>query len=357
MRTCLLLILAIVSTPASAETVNFNDLSLAPHSYVSGPLPNASTVDGPYGPQDVGTFTSGGAQFGNTYDETFGSWSGFAYSDTTDTTTPGYTNQYSAITGGGVPGSNNYAVAFGYLDQTANQAQPFDFNPADPAQLEQLPTITLPTGYEIQNIDVTNSTYAALSMLNGDSFAKKFGGPTGNDPDYFKLSVYGTDSAGHALTNSVDFYLADYQFANKSLDYIVTTWQSVNLSALSDATHLYFNLSSSDAGDFGMNTPGFFALGSMQLAAITNIKGDVNNDGVVNGLDINAVASHWLQTGTGIQGDANNDGVVNGLDINLMATHWLQTTDGGNAQTVPEPATIVLAGAAGVALLIYRRRQ
>ena len=56
--------------------------------------------------------------------------------------------------------------------------------------------------------------------------------------------------------------------------------------------------------------------------------GDVNFDGIVNGLDIADVASHWLQTNPQHlgAGDGNGDGIVNGLDIALIASHWLQTT-------------------------------
>jgi hypothetical protein len=38
-----------------------------------------------------------------------------------------------------------------------------------------------------QGVYVTNTTYAYNSMRDGDMFAKKFGGPTGNDPDWYKL--------------------------------------------------------------------------------------------------------------------------------------------------------------------------
>jgi hypothetical protein len=69
--------------------------------------------------------------------------------------------------------------------------------------------------------------------------------------------------------------------------------------------------------------------------------GDVNQDGVVNGLDINIVASEWAQMGTGLEGDANGDGVVNGLDINLIAMNWGQTS-GGGAALVPEPRGLLL---------------
>ena len=77
------------------------------------------------------------------------------------------------------------------------------------------------------------------------------------------------------------------------------------------------------------------------------ILGDVNHDGIVNGLDIADVASHWLQVGSGVEGDANGDGVVNGLDISLIASHWLQSAGGAlGTLPVPEPSTLLLGALA-----------
>ena len=100
-------------------------------------------------------------------------------------------------------------------------------------------------------------------MRDGDLFAKQFGGSTGDDPDFFKLSVYGIGEDGEALGVEVDFYLADYRFNDNSQDYILDTWELLDLSTLADARSLHFNLSSSDVGDFGMNTPAYFAIDSL----------------------------------------------------------------------------------------------
>jgi hypothetical protein len=108
-------------------------------------------------------------------------------------------------------------------------------------------------------MQVTNTTYAYLSMQNGDAFAKKFGGPSGNDPDWFKLTIYGKDLANQIL-GTVEFYLADFRFVDNTLDYIVHRWATVDLTPISSARILEFSLDSSDVGRWGMNTPAYFAL-------------------------------------------------------------------------------------------------
>lgn len=216
------------ATFSFSQTVStFENLNLAPDTFWNG--------------SDLtGGFSSGNAYFANDYDTTYSSWSGFAYSNKKDTTTAGSGNQYSAVTGTGYGGSPSYAVANGYGDLkvrlTGNTA-----------------------GTTLTGVYVTNSTYAALSMRDGDQFAKKFGGPTGNDDDWFKLTAQGWLN-GNPTANSIEFYLADYRFANNTQDYIVKSWQWFNLQPLGNVDSVAFYLSSSDTGMFGMNTPAYFVI-------------------------------------------------------------------------------------------------
>ncbi len=95
------------------------------------------------------------------------------------------------------------------------------------------------------------------------------------------------------------------------------------------------------------------------------LPGDVNLDGVVNGLDISLIASNWLAHGTDEPGDANHDGVVNGLDISLVASNWLKSNlstgaaldSAVPATAVPEPSSFMLAGTALAMLGLAARRH
>jgi hypothetical protein len=222
--------LAALGTVASATIIDLESPSLG-----------ALTHDQDWRPTNG--FFSGGAFFNNDFQDfgSFTAWSGFALSRETDTTTAGFGNQYSAFAGSGFGGSSQFAVA--YND---------NFNPA--------PRIILPAGEIPLSIQITNITYAALSMRDGDFAAKKFGGTSGNDPDFFKLTIQGLN-ASNTVTGSVDFYLADYRFANNALDYIVNTWTTVDLSSLpATTTALQLNFTSSDVGQFGINTPTYAAV-------------------------------------------------------------------------------------------------
>ena len=212
---------------ASGGAADFEDLSLPDESYWNG-------SDG------SGGFTSGQAYFNNNYDTTWGSWEGFAYSNCSQQTPPltDWTSQYTAVPGSG-QASANYAIGYvGFLG---------------------LPTMTLDSAGRLDGAYITNNNYTYYSMLNGDLFAKKFGGVDGNDEDWFLLTIEGVDGQGNP-TGTVEFYLADYRFADNTQDYIVPGWTWVDLSGLGTVKKVTFSLSSSDVGDWGMNTPAYFAV-------------------------------------------------------------------------------------------------
>ena len=225
-----------VGSAAFATVSDFDDNALVPESFYNGA-------------DDAGGFASQGVWYGNSYQPTFGSWSGFSYSNMSDTTTPGFLNQYSAITGAGFSGQGNYGVGF------------YDFF------TPTIPELTFPSPSSALAIQVTNTTYAALSMRDGDSFAKKFGGATGDDPDYLKLIIEGLDAGGNS-TGTLDFYLADYRSDDNSMDYIVDQWEQVDLTGLGTVSSIQFTLETTDIGNYGPATPFYFAIDNVEFSAV-----------------------------------------------------------------------------------------
>lgn len=193
----------------------------------------------------AGGFASGNIFLHNEYTTEYSSWTGWAISSTTDTTTPGFANQYSCISGEGMGNSQNYAVAYLGFGESIIRLE----NEA--------------SGGIVDGMYINNSTYAYLSMLNGDAFAKKFGGETGEDPDFFLLTVK-KYKEGEISQDSVNFYLADYRFEDNSQDYIIDEWIYLDLSVLGNCDSLSFSLSSTDNGVFGMNTPAYFCMDNLK---------------------------------------------------------------------------------------------
>lgn len=249
------LILA-MPTLASALTVGFESIDTGSGfengSGLGGPT---TTIPDPFGDgsvnqaQTVNTVQTPVGTVNNTYNRytnattgafAFDSWSGWAFSSVVDTATPGFGNQYAAFAGGGDM-SQKYAIAFNSFQGEA--------------------AIDLADGFNAPvSMSLTNTTYAALSMRDGDSFAKQFGGPTGNDPDFFSVDIIGLASGGE-VTGSITFFLADYRSPDNSLDYIVDTWETVDLTPLgTNVNRIEFALNSSDVGQFGINTPTYFAM-------------------------------------------------------------------------------------------------
>lgn len=195
-----------------------------------------------------------GFEFNNNYTQgNFDSWSGWSWSNVADSTTAGFGNQYAASPGGGSNGAGGFDDNGTYAMSFGNGAY-FNVNP----------------GLTLSSMDVTNGTYGYLSMLNGDQFAKQFGGASGNDPDLFQVTFTAFDATGGAAGSgsalgSVTVDLADYRFADNSQDYILNTWRTVDLSSLAGAHSVGLTYSSTDVGTFGINTPLYVAVDNLNF--------------------------------------------------------------------------------------------
>jgi hypothetical protein len=218
-----LFVFAFTISSAQTSTASFENFDLDPESFLNG-----SDLEG--------GFADGDVFLPNDFNIDFSSWSGWAITNITDNTTPGFMNQYSSITGGG-HNSDSYATTFVFPETI----------------------VRMEGGANQEGVFITNSTYAYFSMLDGDAFAKKFGGVTGNDPDFFLLTIRGFQG-GELSDVDIEFYLADFTFADNSQDYIVDEWTYVDLTSLGESDSLSFTLISSDVGEFGMNTPAYFCM-------------------------------------------------------------------------------------------------
>jgi len=189
-------------------------------------------------------FTTGGFSLNNNFDPTFSVWSGFSVSSKVDNAFGGsdLDHEYGAFAplgahGTGSGGSATYGVAF-------------NFSPGDAV-------INLPAGVTPFSIDITNTTYVAQSITQGDAFARAF-----HQGDFFRLDILGFSGSNGTGTQvgDVPFFLADFRGTSLLL---VSNWTTVDLSSLAGASSLEFNLTSTDVGQFGMNTPSFFAVDNL----------------------------------------------------------------------------------------------
>ena len=227
MRKFLLLSLALVMAAfaMAQEPATFEDVSLG----------SGGIWQPPIGENEM---SSGGWLFTNNTQN--GYWGGFTASNRTDLSQTGLNAQYTAASGCGYDGSTQYAVAYTMGVQT-------DVYAAD----GQLHTVT--------GCYVTNNLWTYQDILQGGYGEQPYGGPTGNDPDWFKVTATGKNASGQTV-GTLDFYLADYRFANNEEDYVLNTWEWFDLSPLGDVATISFSLSSSRGSGYNMITPAYFCM-------------------------------------------------------------------------------------------------
>lgn len=195
------------------------------------------------GSDESGVFISGNVSFPNYFTD-WGdgvtSWSGFSVSNITDNETTGYENEYSSITGSGVDGKPNYAVAYISDPETYENYMAFDMiNDAE--------------GNSVDGMYITNSTYAYYIIKDGGDYNDPF-----EEGDWF-LATF-TAFLNEEEAGSLEYYLADYRDGEQ---FILDYWEWIDLTSLGEVDKIEISLSSSDEGDYGMNTPSYICIGQV----------------------------------------------------------------------------------------------
>jgi hypothetical protein len=214
-------IVSLTSAQSQAAIITFDDNALASDTFFA-PANNAS-------------FISGGTSFDHTWSYDC-CWGNFTYSNKQDTTTIGYTNDRSAITGTGVgTGQDNYAVSYSNA------------------------SINFAGATHVESAFITNTTYAYLAVKNGEDGFGGVKGPFEAD-DFFNLTINGLDQSENIIS-TFDFALADGSD-------VVDSWTLVDFSSLGTVYGLSFSYSSSDVGEYGINTPTYFAIDNIDIQAV-----------------------------------------------------------------------------------------
>ena len=205
------------------DIADFGKLKLEENSYWKG-------KDG------TNCFSSGNKIFNNTYFKASDSWNGFVYSNVLNIYYYNDESRYAAYADVLKEESGNYAVAHQY---------------------DKL-TVDMHEGEELRSVQVANCTYTALSILNAYGKTKKFGGESGDDPDWLKLSIKGIGLKGQ-VTGELEVFLADFRYENNAQDYVLDSWKNVDLRSLGIVKQIELQISSSDK-----NTPLYFCVDNLK---------------------------------------------------------------------------------------------
>ena len=109
-----------------------------------------------------------------------------------------------------------------------------------------------------KSIKVANTAWGYWAMKNGSDFGRPFG-----PDDRCTLTIHGVSNGAVVGEVSVDL-AAD----GKILD----TWKTVDLSSIGQCSGMYFTMTSTDTGDWGMNNPAYFAIDDMDITYLDVVK-------------------------------------------------------------------------------------
>jgi hypothetical protein len=144
-------------------------------------------------------------------------------------------------------------------------------------------------------------------------------------------------------------------------------WNGRGIISSAAAGNPNYGVGYADSADQG--NPAGLSSGTLEIKY--TLLGDVDLNGVVNGIDFGIFAANFNKTVTSWdQGDFDYNGVVNGIDFGYLAANFNQAASGASALAaldafaaanglladVPEPGMVAVIGLSTMALLARRRR-
>ena len=165
--------------------------------------------------------------------------------------------------GHGHNGSNNFAVQYGYSD-----------NSGWGLGEESLPYLLFNDGTPrvIDHMYVTNTCYATNCYLNGNDLTANIG-----DDDWVKIVATGYDTDGNK-TGTVEFYLCN------GPEWIITEWTKFDLHELGEVLKVTFNITGSSDNGYGFSQPAYFAYDDVAVRFPDNTSG-INNVTIAESAD------------------------------------------------------------------------
>ena len=187
--------------------------------------------------------------------------------------------QFSSVPGGGVEDGEPFLVGYwGWYDgDDEARSNHIIFNDGNT--------------YDIKGVYVTNSTWPYYGCQEGDGFARAFD----QEGDSFKLIAHGVHS--DATESTAEIELIGYHNGQFSA---IDTWEWWDLTALGNCEKVYFTMTSTDSGQYGINTAKYFCLSKFTIATQVTGIDEVNTAKQVQ--NVKYVNINGMESSTPFQG-------------------------------------------------------